>query len=194
VTAVLAEAARSDEPDRALLDRLVPLVYDELRRMARRELAGSRRRLTLDTTALVHEAYVKLVDSERAPLRSRAYFFGAAARAMRQVLVDAARRRNRLKRGGGETALPLDAAEVGAVVGADAFAVELLALDAALERLAKRHPRPARVLECHYFAGLDLEEVSEALHLARRTVQRDLAFARAWVANALGQGAAPEGA
>ena len=190
VNAVLAEAARSGEPDRALLDRLVPLVYQELRRMARRELAGSKRRLTLDTTALVHEAYVKLVDSERAPLKSRAYFFGAASRAMRQVLVDAARRRNRAKRGGGEAALPLDEVEVGTA----AFAVELLALDSALDRLAVRHPRPARVLECHYFAGLSLEEISEALDLARRTVQRDLTFARAWVANALGQGATPEGA
>lgn len=177
MTALLVEAAGGSEPERAALDRLVPLVYDELRRMARRQLAREGRRITLDTTALVHEAYVKLVDAERAPLRSRAYFFGAATRAMRQVLVDAARRRTREKRGGGEIPLPLDEAEVGI----DAFAEEVLGLDGALSRLAVAHPRPARVVECRYFAGLSVEETADTLELAQRTVHRDLTFARAWL-------------
>lgn len=177
VTALLAEAAGGSEPERVALDRLVPLVYDELRRMARGQLALEGRRMTLDTTALVHEAYVRLVDAERAPLRSRAYFFGAAARAMRQVLVDAARRRKREKRGGGEAPLPLDESEVGV----DAFADEVLGLDGALSRLALAHPRPAQVVECRYFAGLSIEETAETLEMAARTVHRDLTFARAWL-------------
>jgi len=184
VTALLAQAAGGSEPERTALDRLVPLVYDELRRMARGQLAREGRRITIDTTALVHEAYVKLVDSGRAPLKSRAYFFGAAARAMRQVLVDAARRRTREKRGGGEVPLPLDESEVGV----DAFAEELLGLDGALSRLAVAHPRPARVVACRYFAGLSVEETAETLEMAARTVHRDLTFARAWLRRELDGG------
>lgn len=186
MTALLAEAAGGNEPERVALDRLVPLVYDELRRMARGQLAREGRRITLDTTALVHEAYVKLVDAARAPLKSRAYFFGAAARAMRQVLVDAARRRARKKRGGGEVPVPLDETEVGV----DAFAEEVLGLDGALSRLALEHPRPAQVIECRYFAGLSVEETAETLEMAARTVHRDQTFARAWLRRELaGSGA-----
>ena len=145
--------------------------------MARLQLAGDRRQLTLDTTGLVHEAYVKLVDGERAPVRNREYFFAAAARAMRQVLVDAARRRSRDKRGGGLALLPLD----DEAIGVDALAEELLGLDDALGRLAMRHPRPAQALECRCFGGLNVEETAAALAVAPRTVNRDLAFAQAWL-------------
>jgi RNA polymerase sigma-70 factor (ECF subfamily) len=174
VTAVLNGAGR-DGGD--VFDDLVPLVYDELRRMARRQLARERRQRTLSTTGLVHEAYLKLVDETRAPVRSRAYFFAAAARAMRQVLVDAARRRNRIKRGSGEAPLELEAFEVAV----DDFAADLRDLDEALDRLAAQFPRQARVVECRFFGGLSVEETAEALDLATRTVKRDWSLARAWL-------------
>jgi RNA polymerase sigma factor (TIGR02999 family) len=165
-----------------LMDQLVPLVYDELHRMAHRQLASEGQRLTLDTTGLVHEAYLKLVDSTRAPLRSRAYFFGAAARAMRQVLVDAARRRQRLKRGSGEPPLSLDEERMGV----DELAGSLLELDDALARLAADFPRQATVVELRYFGGLSEEETAQALDVSLRTVRRDWALARAWLLQALG--------
>ncbi|HEY3174462.1 MAG TPA: ECF-type sigma factor [Candidatus Polarisedimenticolia bacterium] len=164
-----------------LVDELLPLVYDELRAMAHRQLAGERRVVTLDTTGLVHEAYLRLVDETRVPQGNRAYFFGAAARAMRRVLVDAARRRNRLKRGGGVEPLDLD----GIQVEADKFTAEILDLEEALENLARLYPRQARVVECRFFGGLDVEETAAALDLAPRTVKRDWALARAWLYRAL---------
>jgi RNA polymerase sigma factor (TIGR02999 family) len=182
VTLMLLEAGREGVPSRQVIDRLVPLVYDELRRMAHAQLAREGRRLTLDTTGLVHEAYCKLVDGDRAPVSSRGHFFGAAARAMRQVLVDAARRRRRAKRGGGEVALELDEQ----TLGVDAYAGEVLVLHDALDRLAAAHPRPARVVECRCFGGLSVAETCEALDVARRTVDRDWTFARAWLRRALG--------
>ena len=173
VTALLATA----QGGRAVFDELFPLVYDELRSIARRQLAGDRRRLTLDTTALVHEVYLKLVDAEEVPLRCRAYFFAAAARAMRQVLVDAARRRSRRKRGDGAPQVPLD--EVTLAV--DGFAVELMDLDRGLERLGRQYPRQAQVLECRFFAGLSLQETAAATGVSPATVKRDSAFAQAWL-------------
>ncbi|MGH9866860.1 MAG: ECF-type sigma factor [Candidatus Polarisedimenticolia bacterium] len=164
-----------------LADQLVPLVYDELRAMARRQLAGERRGVLLDTTGLVHEAYLRLVDEGRVPDRNRAYFFGAAALAMRRVLVDAARRRRRLKRGGGGEALNLDAAGVAV----EAYADELLDLDAALAALSLEHPRQARVVECRFFGGLSVEETAAALDIAPRSVKRDWTMARAWLYRAL---------
>lgn len=158
-------------------DRLVPLVYAELRRMAHRQLARERQRHTLDTTGLVHEVYVRLVDSDKLPLESRPYFFGAAARAMRRVLVDAARRRRRFKRGEGRKAVDLDGLELAV----DGLAAELVDLDEALEHLARDYPRQARVVECRFFAGLSVEETASALELAERTVKRDWALARAWL-------------
>jgi RNA polymerase sigma-70 factor (ECF subfamily) len=174
VTAALSGAGRNSAD---VFEDLVPLVYDELRGMARRQLARERRQRTLSTTGLVHEAYLKLVDETRAPVRSRAYFFAAAARAMRQVLVDAARRRNRLKRGSGEA--PLDLADFQVAV--DGFAADLRGLDEALTRLAALFPRQARVVECRFFGGLSVEETAEALELAPRTVKRDWSLARAWL-------------
>ena len=132
---MLEQGGRTTDSDRDVLDRLVPLVYDELRRMARAQLRRDGHRLTLDTTGLVHEAYLKLVDGERAPVGSRGYFFGAASRAMRQVLVDHARSKNRQKRGGEHVRLALDEREL-LEMECDGRPLDLIVLDETLERLA----------------------------------------------------------
>lgn len=172
VTALLSEA----DGGRTTFDALFPLVYDELRQLAHRQLAAHKR-YTLDTTGLVHEAYLKLVDATSVPLKNRAYFFGAAARAMRQVLVDAARRRTRDKRGGGEADIALN--ETSLTV--EGFAAEITELDESLERLAGHYPRQAQVVECRFFGGLSIDETAAALDLSRRTVVRDWTMARAWL-------------
>jgi len=174
-----AEAERED-----VMARLVSLVYDELRRMAHRQLSREGGPCTLDTTGLVHEAYLKLADQDTVPIRNRSYFFAAAARAMRQVLVDAARRRNRLKRGGGERPLSLDESRI--VV--DDYAADLVHLDDALIRLASEHPRPARVVECRFFGGLSIEETATALEISPMTVKRDWMLARTWLYRDLSTG------
>jgi RNA polymerase sigma factor (TIGR02999 family) len=165
----------------ASLESLVALVYDELKEMAHRQLAREAPGHTFQTTALVHEAYLKLVDGTQVGARGRAYFFAAAARAMRQVLIDHARRRSTSKRGSG--AVPIDVDDVQLAV--DEFAVELLDLDGALERLAALNPRQARVVECRYFGGLSVEETATALGVSARTVKSDWALARAWLYDAL---------
>jgi RNA polymerase sigma factor (TIGR02999 family) len=167
----------------------MPLVYAELRRMAHRQLAREHERHTLDTTALVHEVYLRLVDGGRLPLKGRTYFFGAAARAMRQVLVDAARRRRRVKRGDGVKPLDVDRLELAV----DGLAAELVDLDEALSHLAKDYPRQARVVECRFFAGLSVEDTAAALELHERTVKRDWALARAWLFRFLRDQPAPAG-
>ena len=167
---------QSSADEREVLDQIVPLVYDELRQMARRQLAGHKR-YTLDTTALVDEAYLRMVDRDSIPLGSRAFFFGAAARAMRQVLVDAARRRNRNKRGGGQADTELKEEWVAA----DGLAAEVLELNEGLERLAEHYPRQASVVECRFFGGLSVEETAQALGLSKRSVVRDWTLARAWL-------------
>ncbi len=163
------------------LDDLVPLIFDELRAMARRQLSHQHDRYTLQTTELVHEAYLRLVGDDGVTRRGRAYFYAAAARAMRQVLVDAARRRNAAKRGSGATALSLDE-RTGEV---DAYAHELLDLDVALLELERRNPRFARVVECRFFGGISVEDTAEALGVSPRTVKSDWAMARAWLYEAL---------
>jgi RNA polymerase sigma-70 factor, ECF subfamily len=178
VTAVLSAPGRES---RDVFHELLPLVYDELRQMAHRHLGRERQQRTLSTTGLVHEAYLKLVDQTEVPAHGRAYFFAAAARAMRQVLVDAARRRRRVKRGDGQAPLNLDDFELAT----DDFAAELSDLDDALQRLATQFPRQARVVECRFFGGLSVEETAEALDLAPRTVKRDWSLARAWLYRAL---------
>jgi RNA polymerase sigma factor (TIGR02999 family) len=159
------------------LDVLVELLYDELKEMARRQLAREAPGHTLQPTALLHEAYLKLGHSPQIQRHERAYFFAAAARAMRQVLIEHARRRKSGKRGGGGVPVSLDASGVAV----DALAVELLDLDRALDELAAVQPRAAQVVECRYFGGLTTEETAAALGVSARTVKADWALARAWL-------------
>ncbi len=181
VTELLAGSKGGNAQD---TDRLLSAVYDELRRMAHSQRSKHRDAETINTTALVHEAYVKLVDGERLPFDGRNHFFAAAARAMRQVLVDAARAQNREKRGGGVRPAQLDPENEPA--GEDQPEV-LIALDDALKRFAEIDERAARVVECRYFAGLTNEETAEALDLSTATVKRDWAAARAWLYRALNE-------
>ena len=182
-SSAIAGVLMSHDPAGALgdLDELVPLIFDELRAMARRQLSRQQQRYTLQTTELVHEAYLRLVGDAGVTRRGRAYFYGAAARAMRQVLVDAARRRNAAKRGSGAVALSLDE-RTGEV---DAYAHELLDLDDALRSLERRNARYARVVECRFFGGMSVEDTAHALGLSSRTVKSDWALARAWLYEAL---------
>ena len=156
------------------LDQLVPLGYTELRAIAHRQLAVQARGGTLSTTALVHEAYLKLVDQSHADWRDRAHFLAVASLAMRHVLVDRAKARMTLKRGGERRRITLDDAHIAIDDQPDA----LLQLDEAMTRLAELQPRLARVVECRFFGGLTEEEIAEALGVTVRTVQRDWAKAR----------------
>jgi RNA polymerase sigma-70 factor, ECF subfamily len=184
VTTLLETAARGDsgvEPH-AIVDRLVPLVYDELRAIAHQALEREHGARTLQTTALVHEAYLKLAGDADVTARGRAYFFAAAARAMRQVLVARARKRNAAKRGGGA-----DVVTLGEIDAGDRFAMELVDLDDALRRLARRSSRQVKVVEYRFFAGLSVKETAEVLGISTRTVESDWAMARAWLFHALGE-------
>jgi len=181
VTAVLESSVKDLRAGERILDRLMPLVYDELRILARGQLARERDRVTLQTTGLVHEAYIRLVDQSRVSARGRAYFFGSAARAMRQVLVDAARRRNRLKRGAGQRPLTLEET----LLKTDDFAVEILEIEDVLNQFSEDYPRQARVVECRFFGGLTVKETAEALEVSERTVKGDWALARAWLFDAI---------
>jgi len=163
------------------LDRLVPIVYAELRAIAHRQLGIGARGGTLATTALVHEAYIKLVDQSQAQWRDRTHFFAVAALARRHVLVDRAKARRRLKRGGDQRYVSLDEENIGADDQPDA----LLELDEALTRLAAFDPRLARVVEYRFFGGLTEQEIAEAMGVTRRTVQRDWTKARALLHRAL---------
>ena len=156
------------------LDQLIPLVYNELRAIAHRQLAIRARGSTLSTTALVHETYLKLVDQSRADWRDRAHFLAVASIAMRHVLVDRAKARATLKRGGDRRRITLDDSHIAVDDQPDA----LLQLDGAMTRLAELQPRLARVVECRFFGGLTEDEIAEALGVTVRTVQRDWAKAR----------------
>jgi len=165
------------EGDRQALDRLVPLVYAELRRQARVQLARERGSHTLQPTALVHEIFLRLVDQSRVRWQNRAHFFGVAAQLMRRILVDLARARGAAKRGGGTVCVSLsDAAETSARPETD-----VLFLHRALERLASLDERQARVVELRYFGGLSVEEAAVVLDLSEITVKRDWAMAKAWL-------------
>ncbi len=161
----------------------MPLVYEELRRVAHRRLAGERTGHTLQTTALVHEAYGRLAEADL-PWQDRAHFFALAARTMRRILVDYARSRLAEKRGGGAQAVPLDQLTVELSAGGED--AEILALHEALEALERQDPRKARVIEAHIFGGLTYEETAEALGISPATVDRDLRLAKAWLARELG--------
>jgi RNA polymerase sigma factor (TIGR02999 family) len=166
---------RQGSPD--AMDRLFPLVYGELRRIAHRQLLGERPGHTLGTTGLVHETYLKLVDQTRVQWRDRAHFFALASRAMRQILVDYARRYRAQRRGGGMKRVSLS--EAAPVEEKQAELV--LAVHEALERLSAMNERLSRVVECRYFAGLTEEETAEALGLSARTVERDWLKAKGWL-------------
>jgi RNA polymerase sigma factor (TIGR02999 family) len=180
--------------DRAAFDQLFAHVYDELRVLARRRLAAHRRGQTLDTTALVHETYLRLVDAARAGAVDRAHFLALAARAMRFVLVDYARARTTAKRGGHAVGVPLDAlapSDAPRAGGplADERAADLLALADALEELARHDARLADVVDYRFFGGLTFEEVAELTGRSVPTVKRDWARARAWLFRSLEAGA-----
>lgn len=163
--------------NRAVLNDLVPLIYDELRAIARRKLRSERADHTLTTTALVHEAYLKLVRLDRIHWQSRAHFLAIAAQAMRHVLVNHALRRKRVKRGAGAPHVPLDDAPDLPAAEAD----RILELDAALQRLAEMNPRHARIVECRFFAGMSIEETAVALEISPATTKRDWTLLRAWL-------------
>jgi RNA polymerase sigma-70 factor (ECF subfamily) len=174
VTNLLVEWRRGDE---AALARLIPIVYGELRRVASARLRNEGSDHTLQTTALVHEAYLRLVGLDHMTLQNRTHFFAMAARLMREILVDHARRKNALKRGGGITVLGLDDVAAGAE---NAF-VDVLALDQALTDLASLDPRLCRVVELRFFGGLSIAETAEALGVSSATVERDWTVAKAWL-------------
>lgn len=164
--------------DAAALEKLLPLVYDELRRRAGAYLRQERPEHTLQPTALVHEAYLKLVGGGSVDWKDRAHFFGVAARAMRQVLVDHARARQTAKRGEGQVRVELDAA---GAVAAPARSLDLLDLDRALSRLAALDERQSRLVELRLFAGLTIEESAEVLRVSHATVSREWKHAEAWL-------------
>jgi len=163
---------------REALDKLMPLVYDELHLQAARYLRRESQGHTLQTTALIHETYLKLIDQREVEWQNRAHFFAIAAQAMRRIMVDYARTKQREKRGGGDEKLSLEAAMS---VAADESSVDLIALDEALTRLAEIDLQQARVVELRYFSGLSLEETAEALHISRATAAREWNVARAWL-------------
>ena len=179
VTALLLAWSSGDEAARS---RLIDAVYDELRQVARRHLRAERDEHSLAPTALVHETYLKLVDQRRVQWQNRAHFFGIAAHLMRRILVDHARSRGAAKRGRDRT-IVLDDLEVEATP----LDVDVLALDVALERLARLDPRQSRLVELRFFAGLTVEETAATLGVAPITVKRDWALARAWLFRELQQ-------
>jgi len=179
VTKLLRAASHGDA---AALDQLIPVVYDELKRLAASQLRNERPDHTLSPTGLVHEAFFRIVDQRVVGWDGRAHFFGIAAQAMRRILVDHARRRNAHKRGQHlQVTLPDEAA-----VGAPAPSEEVVAVDEALQRLALLDPRQAKLVELRYFVGLSIEETAEVLGVSAATVKRDWALARAWLQRELG--------
>ena len=170
--------------DEEALARLIPLVYGELRRMARSQMRWQQPGQTLQTTALIHDAWMRLVRHPAQSWNGRSHFFAVCATAMRQILVDHARARRSARRGGGERALAVE----GIADVSPERAAEVLALDAALTGLKALHPRQSRIVECRYFGGLTVDETAEALSISRETVMRDWKMARAWLHRALAAG------
>ena len=169
--------------DDQALQRLIPLVHDELHRLAHTYMRGERTGHPLQTTALVNEAYLRLIDSSRVRWQNRAHFFAASARLMRRILVDFARARRKHKRGGGLVHIPLDEALV-----AGEQTTDVIALDDALKALAAVDERKSRVVELRYFGGLSVEETAEVLKISAVTVMRDWGFAKAWLLRELDRG------
>ena len=162
--------------DKAALDALTPIVYQELRRLAGSSMRAERPGHTLQPTALIHEAYLRLIDQQLPDFQNRAHFFGVAAQTMRQLLIQHARRWRAQKRGGG---LNVELEEVAAIHAGDPD--EILAVNEALDRLAEQDPRKAKVIEMRYFGGVDREEIAEVLGVSLGTVKRDIALGEAWL-------------
>jgi RNA polymerase sigma-70 factor (ECF subfamily) len=182
VTALLHSWSQGDA---LALQRLMPVVYEELRRVAARQMAGERPSHTLQTTALIHEVYVRLVDLKSVSIKNRAQFLGLCARLMRNVLVDFARARKYDKRGGGAVHVELDEAlHVATIADPD-----LVAVDDALQRLAIVDERKSKVVEYRFFGGLSVEETADALEVSAETVMRDWKLAKAWLLRELRAGA-----
>jgi RNA polymerase sigma factor (TIGR02999 family) len=165
-------------------DRLLAIVYDELRHLAARQLARESPGITLQPTALVHEAWLRIGGTEEAEWRDRSYFFAACGEAMRRILVDAARARARLKRGGDRGRVELDSG----LAGVENESLDLLALDEALDKLATESPRKARLVELRFFAGMKIEEAALALSISKATADRDWAFAKAFLHHEIHKG------
>jgi RNA polymerase sigma factor (TIGR02999 family) len=176
LTGLLLEWA---DGDKAALDRLTPLVYDEIRRIAHRYIQREREGHTLQTTALVHEAYVRLAGSQSVAWQNRNHFFAVTAQVMRRILIDHARRRQYLKHGGEAQRVPFDSLQVALM--SQPRAAELLALDEALAELAKLDGRKGAVVELRYFGGLSIEETAAVLEISPMTVRRDWRAAKAWL-------------
>jgi RNA polymerase sigma factor (TIGR02999 family) len=175
--------ARWSSGDPEALEQLTPIVYDELRRIARRHLARERKDHTLQSTALVHEAYLRLIGGSGSEYHNRQHFFAVAAQVIRRVLVDHARAVNAAKRGGGAQKILLEDQPEASAPSENV--AEVLALHEALERLASFDQQQARIVELRYFAGLSIEETAEVLSISPATVKRDWVMARAWLAREL---------
>jgi RNA polymerase sigma factor (TIGR02999 family) len=180
VTQLLKDWSGGDE---AAADRLMPLVHEELRRLAHQYMRREKPGHTLQTSALVNEAYVRLVDQSKIQWESRAHFFGIAARLMRQILVDQARRKNFAKRGGGAIRVSLDSANAIA----QEQSANVMALDEALKTLEQTDLRKSQIVELRFFGGMSIEETAEALKISPGTVMREWTFARAWLRNEMSQ-------
>ena len=187
VTRLLIKWSKGDQ---LVLDELFPLVYGELQKIARRYLRNERRAITLQTTALVHEAYLKLIDQNRVEWQNRAHFYGIAAQAMRRILLDNARKRLAGKRGSGANAISLDD---GVIEISDERATELVDLDDALNRLAAMDSQKGRLVELRFFGGLSIEETAEVLGVSVPTVNRGWRAAKAWLTKELARGTAQNG-
>lgn len=184
VTEILVQATRGN---RDASDRLHEVLYGELRRLAQSQLRHERPDHTLQATALVHEAYLRLVDQTRVEWQNRSHFLAVAAQAIRRVLIDHARKSKRAKRGGDAQRITLEEWSASGDPGTDSplDVVDLVALDGALRRLAAEHPRPARVVEMRFFGGLTNAEVADLIGVSLRTIEGDWRFARAWLFDAL---------
>jgi RNA polymerase sigma factor (TIGR02999 family) len=173
-----------EQGDAKAADELLPLVYEELRRLAAQKMSHEPPGQTLGGTALVHEAYIRLVGPEAQNWNSRTHFFAAAAEAMRRILIDNARHKQRLKRGGGQKRIDLDNAEIAA----NGPSTDLIALDEALIKLAQEDPVKAELVKLRYFAGLTIEQSADILRISRATTERYWSYARAWLFHEINKG------
>ena len=178
ITQLLSNAA---EGEKSAMDQLFPLVYDELRRVSENQLRGERKNHTINATALVHEAYIRIAGNDNINLQNRNHFFVIAAKCMRDILIDYARKRNAAKRGGDHILITLNEQDVEQEIRAE----ELIMLDESLEELQDEDPRVSKVVELKFFGGLTYDEIAGVLSVSVPTVRRDWRFARAWLSNAM---------